>query len=852
MDKTTRRALILAFALVAAIFVLDWALPLFYAVWFLYVIPLLVVARPPRGARLLPFALGISLLILLGFFVSPLIPSGESIRFVDAVNRAVGGAALLVLAFSLKERNEARDALLEYQKKLEQLVENRTAELKETAKQLSIERTHLDNVLRQMPVGVMIAEAPSGRIVYANEQASRIREQAAKDPSAPEYQGFKAYHPNGRPYEPQEMPLSRALTGQVTVVEEEMRYFREDGTTGVLSINAAPVHHEAGASFSGVITLQDITDKKRMEEELKTYRENLEQLVQERTQELKLQTERLDEEVRDMNVLRQLSARYIERGYVQSLLQELVDAAVIISRADKGAVQLVDSSTARLKFMAHHGFGGRFLDFFDSAEEGVPACGAAMQKKTRVVVEDVFLDHTIGGDSLERLREEGVRSCQATPLVSGSGHLVGVISTYGARVHSPAEREFRFLDILARQAADIIERGRAEDEKVRLEDGLRRAQKMESVGTLASGIAHDFNNILAAILGNAEMAQEETSKSHPARTFIEQILKATFRGRDLVKRVLTFTRRPEKESKPTALTPLLEETFELLRASLPATVEMKVHAAAQPDIIRSDPSEIQQVILNLGTNAAHAMREQGGQLEITLRNVTFRAEQTVPDPDMAPGDYLALSVKDTGRGMTPEVLKRIFEPFFTTKPYGEGTGLGLYVVYGIVKRLSGGIRVSSSPKKGTTFTIYLPSFQASEEASREEVGWSSIPGGTERVLFIDDEAAVAELGAAVLNRLGYNVTTFSSAADALELFLKNPQAFDIVVTDQTMPGLTGIQLAARLLRVRPDLPVVLCSGYSETVSRAAAQEIGIREFLMKPIAKRELAEALRRALRKSV
>jgi len=265
-------------------------------------------------------------------------------------------------------------------------------------------------------------------------------------------------------------------------------------------------------------------------------------------------------------------------------------------------------------------------------------------------------------------------------------------------------------------------------------------------------------------------------------------------------------------------------------------------------LVYADPSQIQQIIMNLCTNAAQAMREKGGTLEVSLRAITIDSRELLPEPDMAMGEYLVLSVRDTGHGMDDAVMKRMFEPFFTTKEKGQGTGLGLSVVYGIVKSHKGGMRVWSKPGHGSVLTVYLPLASVSAEVQSETVSWESLLKGTERILFVDDEEVIRELGQAVLARLGYTVVAKRSSKEALEIFMEDPKRFDLVITDQTMPGMTGVMLAAELLKLRPDLPVILCTGYSESVSREAAQEVGITEFVMKPLSKRELAQAVRRAL----
>jgi len=407
------------------------------------------------------------------------------------------------------------------------------------------------------------------------------------------------------------------------------------------------------------------------------------------------------------------------------------------------------------------------------------------------------------------------------------------------------ELEFRVQERTAelQKAYDTLQ---AETEqRRRLEEQLLQSQKMEAVGTLAGGIAHDFNNILAAILGNAELALDDIDKQNPARQNISQILKATHRARDLVNEILTFSRKSGKEHKPIRLTPLVKETFKLLRASLPTTIKMEMHAAATDDVVLANPSQFQQVLMNLGTNAAQAMSD-GGQMEITVLDARFDSVHTIPDPDMRPGDYVELAVRDTGCGMDDEVQKRIFEPFFTTKAMGSGTGLGLSVVYGIVKSCQGAIRVISKPGEGSTFKVFLPKAEGGAEALA--AAKTNLPRGTERILFIDDEEALRVMAEGMLSRLGYKVTTEEDPRSALRLLQDNPETFDLIIADHTMPGMTGLSLIKEILKIKPQMPAILYTGYNNSVDEKRAKTAGVREFLMKPLTRQELAEAVRRAL----
>jgi two-component system cell cycle sensor histidine kinase/response regulator CckA len=417
-----------------------------------------------------------------------------------------------------------------------------------------------------------------------------------------------------------------------------------------------------------------------------------------------------------------------------------------------------------------------------------------------------------------------------------------------------------------RRARDELERrvaGRTEElaranrelqsemaERKKAEEGLRQAHKMQAIGTLAGGIAHDFNNILSVIVTNAEVALFDMNGEAALRPNLQEIVKAGLRGRDLVRQILAFSRKSEKEYRLCGLAPIVKETFDMLRASIPTTIDMRLAIETDSDMALSDPSQVQQIMINLCTNAAYAMRETGGRLEVALRDVFFGLADPLPDVDMSRGAYLVLSVSDTGRGMDGEVRRRIFEPFFTTKPPGEGTGLGLSVVYGIVKDHGGGLAVASAPGEGSVFTVYLP--RAETVALERPAGaMSALAAGSERILVVDDDRVLGESVSEMLRRLGYRVTFFSASMEALSSFGADPSAYDLAVIDQTMPLLTGDKLAREMLGLRPDLPIILCTGYSETVSTEASRAMGIAGFLMKPFTMREGAAAVRELLDRS-
>ena len=396
------------------------------------------------------------------------------------------------------------------------------------------------------------------------------------------------------------------------------------------------------------------------------------------------------------------------------------------------------------------------------------------------------------------------------------------------------------------QVQDITERRKAESALRQSEQHLRQAQKMEAIGTLAGGIAHDFNNLLTPIIGYTEMALLGVATTDPIRAQLDEVLKASNRARDLVKQILTFSRQSHEELKPMRLIPIINEVLGLLKVKLPPAIELRADLQSGRDIVRADPTQMHSVLMNLCTNAHHAMRESGGTLEVRMREIRVDSRSRGALARLKHGLYIDLSVHDTGHGMDRQTMDRIFEPFFTTKRSGEGTGMGLAVVHGIIINMQGTITVESEVGKGSAFHLYLPLQEHATEQKAVEV--NPLPHGTEDILVVDDEPDIITMVNQMLTQLGYQPTLCDRASTALELFREDPERFRLLLTDQIMPGLTGLELTRELRRIRPDLPVILCTGYSKTVSEEDIADAGVREMLMKPIVLRQLAEAIRNAI----
>jgi PAS domain S-box-containing protein len=395
-------------------------------------------------------------------------------------------------------------------------------------------------------------------------------------------------------------------------------------------------------------------------------------------------------------------------------------------------------------------------------------------------------------------------------------------------------------------AQDITERKLAEEEKRRLEMQLVLLQKMEALGRFAGGIAHDLNNILYPIIINTEVLLEETASDTSLYQTLRQTLNAAYRQRDLIKQILSFSRNSEQQLNPIKMAPLIKETLSFLRSSLPSTIEIQHTIDAPSDMILGDPTQIQQVIMNLCRNAVDAMESRTGAINVILTNTYL--EPVPAHPEIKGGEFVQLTVKDKGCGIAPAVLDRIFEPFFTTKEAGKGSGMGLAVVHGILKNHHGAIMVESEAGKGSSFTVYLPLCDAKFRTPSPYAAMTSPMKGKGRILLVDDEEMVLTSLRNALQRSGYDVIALNNSMEALELFRRNPQEFDIVVTDLTMPQITGIELAKRFIALRPDIPIVLCTGFNDVLDELEAKAIGVRELLLKPAGTSELSSVIRRAL----
>ncbi|OPY76432.1 MAG: Blue-light-activated protein [Syntrophorhabdus sp. PtaU1.Bin153] len=685
-------------------------------------------------------------------------------------------------------------------------------ERKRTEEALKGVRGRYRLLFEDAPDGIVIVDPLTARFVEFNEAAHRQLGYSRKEFARLGIPDIEAVESREETLKHIENVISKGRDDFETMHRTRQGEIRNVHVTAQMTeISGQGVYH---------CVWRDITDRKRAEEALSKARETLEVRVQERTAELQ-------------KALTILETEITHRKQIEETLHKAHDELELHVKERTAEVQ----RQADLLNLAHDAIIVRTMDgkilFWNTGAE----ITYGWTKK-----------EAVGSTTYSLLRTKFPTSLQE---VIDTVHREG--RWEGELVHEGKDGRQRVVHSRwtlrggeAGMSEELLEINRDITDRKALEDQLRHAHKMEAIGTLAGGIAHDFNNLLAAIIGFAEMVQEDLPPGSKSTARIQRVLGAAFRGRDLVRQILTFSRKAEPPRAPLSLSPVVEETIHLLRASLPSTIEMRLSMQALKDTVIASPAEIQQILMNLATNASFAMRETGGILGISLANIDFEPDSPVLDADAEPGEYVQLTVTDTGLGMAPDVMKRVFEPFFTTKRVGEGSGMGLAVVYGIVKSLNGGIIVESQPGAGSTFRVSLPVARTDETAEGSEA--QAIPGGPERILFVDDEEMLAELGEAVLGSLGYSVTALTDSTEALKLFSSDPSRFDLVILDQTMPKLSGLHLAQKLLTIRNDIPVILCTGHSDSVSAEKAKKAGIKEFLMKPLEKQELADAIHKVL----
>jgi signal transduction histidine kinase/DNA-binding response OmpR family regulator len=603
-------------------------------------------------------------------------------------------------------------------------------------------------------------------------------------------------------------------------------------------------------------------ERLRLEEENKRYTDQLERLVEIRTQDLAASEMALRRRAEELAILNRLARRVNESITVDDAVHWGLSEVVQAVAPDLALLFLREGDHLALKGMLPE-LNEAVWQPHEVHEVGRCLCGLAVSGDKAVYSSDIRVDSRC---TMTECRNAGFCSFAAMPLRSGGSEIIGVLGIASRRECDFSEYG-AFFDALANEMsiglhksllyeqvqrhamelkASLSRIEEAEAERIELQQHLQRSQKLEALGTLAAGIAHDFNNILGAMIGYAELALLKTPEGSKSRDSIGMVLTAGERAKDLVKQILAFSRQTEEERKPIQITHIVNEVIKFMRASLPTTIEIHKDIGSDIGIILADPVQIHQVLMNLFTNAHHAMSQEGGVLDIQISSVNLGPETAAAPPDLKPGLYVRVTVRDTGYGMDALTLARIFDPYFTTKEKGVGTGLGLAVVHGIVQKYGGGIAVQSEPGRGTQFELYFPVVQ--KESVAERPIQKDLPTGHERILLVDDDQLHLEVVQKTLEYLGYDVESRVNSVDALTLFSATPHRYDLVVTDMTMPAMTGDKLAMELMRIRADIPVILCTGYSDKIMEEKAKAMGIKAFVMKPVLIAQMARAVRDAL----
>ncbi len=606
-------------------------------------------------------------------------------------------------------------------------------------------------------------------------------------------------------------------------VEDELSEITFVGVNGgemIAEMRSQPIKWGRGNEDAFIVSLRDVTERKEAANRI----------------------HRLNEALRAIRDVNQLITR---EGDPNLLIQS---ACEILTTADRfrGAWVVLLDENQRVVNASQAGMGNGFTELSERLYRGeFPGC----------VKETIYDAATVTVQKGQEVCENCPMSLSCAddgalvvPLIQGEHHYGVLVITAPFEMLVDDEDQSLF-----REAADDIAfalKGIENTAKTKnLESQLQQAQKMEAIGTLAGGIAHDFNNILAAILGYSQLSLREISEDSPLYPYLKEILKAGERARDLVKQILTFSCQSETEPIPLQPHLIVKEAIKLLRSAIPTTIEIKQHVFPDTGMIVADPTQIHQVVMNLCTNAYQAMLENGGILDITLKNVEIDEDDQVlaVSTELKPGPHVCLTVKDTGTGINPQALEHIFDPYFTTKEKGRGTGLGLAVVHGIVGNCKGAILVESEVGKGTTFDVFFPTLKKPTHVNGKG-SETPVMGGNERILMVDDEVPIVRLEKQMLEKLGYHVEADTNSLEALKRFMDTPDKFDLLITDMAMPDMSGKHLAAEVKKIRPDFPVIVCSGFSDLIDDEKAKELRVQGFLMKPLGRDVLARTVRTVL----
>lgn len=593
--------------------------------------------------------------------------------------------------------------------------------------------------------------------------------------------------------------LEKVITQNAVFKDFEVEHEFENIGKRIMHMNARRLDQKKNPRTFILLAISDVTEKICMERNLREYKDHLEELVLYRSNKLADLNKKLSE----------------EKEWLKITLRSIGDA--VIATDIDGRITLINHAAQALIGCSHKSASGQPLS------EIVHLVDEKSHSRVTNLVEKIMdsKGFTSVGKKLTLVSRDGIKrdiADSGQPIVNKNGEIIGTVIVF----------------------RDITE------EKV-MEEKLRQSHKMESIGTLAGGIAHDFNNILFAIMGFTDLAMLETESNSKLLAYLQKIYKSCNRAKDLVQQILNYGSKTKHEFKPVEIHSVINEAVKLIRASLPSTIKIDLNINSDSKIL-ADATQIYQVVYNLCTNAAHAIQDQMGLIKISLVNEEINKDIPLIHPELKPGKYVKLSVEDSGQGISAEIKHKIFDPYFTTKQLSKGTGMGLSVVHGIITDHEGLISVFSEPGKGTTFDVYFPVLEKRHIQSIGIDQLDPLPTGYENILLVDDEEQVVEMEQQMLEKLGYKVTTQTSSINALELFCSAPENFDLVITDLTMPEMNGYLLTEKLKKIRPNLPIILCSGYNEYGSEGKIEEMGISAFILKPVTMMELSKIARKIL----
>lgn len=560
----------------------------------------------------------------------------------------------------------------------------------------------------------------------------------------------------------------------------------------------------------------------------------------------------VEKRTKALTALNEVSQTVNQTLNLEQVLNDTLDKVMEQLNLHSALIRLLDNQTQELVLAAQKGLSQEDLEKIvirRKLEESTLRLD--LDQNTVLIIEDILTDPRYANRE-GFAKKIGCRSLVSIPLVT-KDKLLGNMSFRTREPRVYATEEVQLFTSIGHQIGMAIENARLyQDKEVTIkklnetQERLQQSQKMEAIGTLTGGIAHDFNNILGIILGNAELAMIDVPEFNPARRNLEEIRTASFRAKDVVQQLLAFSRKTDLERKPVRLEPIIKESLKLLRASIPTSIKIVQNFLYDSNPVLADATQINQVMINICTNSAHAMPD-GGILAVSIMNKEI--DEDASYPDLTPGRYVELTVSDSGHGIDADIQDRIFDPYFTTKEVGKGTGMGLSVVHGIITKHGGAISVSSEPGKGTTFQILFPAIET-EEAVEVKID-EALPRGNETILLVDDEEQIVNMERQMLENLGYHVTYRIGSTDALAVFQSEPDKFDLIITDMTMPNMSGIQLSHKIQEIKSDIPIIICTGFSEQISEEKAKALGISGYIMKPVSLGEFAKKIREVLGQS-